>query len=328
MGQLRDSDNERDIPLRAHHTIGRCTERADTVYASPITSRIHMSLEWDGGRWNVRDLSKNGTWLGETRLRANESVPVKRGDTFHLGAPDTPGLQFVDDSPPRSALLGIGRDTPTLNMEPFIFLPGQTSPEAVLIYSHARHSWLLHPVDHDNVRATEKMLRHGDVLRYGDYEWQVFLAETGQITELRAAASTLLNDFEFVFDLSQDEENTSLQLLSADRTLDLGERSHHYLLLHLARLRAAEAAQGQDQKTQGWVDNEQLKKDLGMDMPHINIMIFRARKQIAESTDDPLDSEQLVERGKGRMRFGCRRCKIFKGETLAYILPPRDNAGP
>ncbi len=61
-----------------------------------------------------------------------------------------------------------------------------------------------------------------------------------------------------------------------------------------------------------------------MDMPHINIMIFRARKQIAESMDDSFDSELLVERGKGRMRFGGSQFQIFKGEKLAFALPPPD----
>lgn len=328
MGQIRDTDSQRIIPLRAHHTIGRCTERSDTVCANAMTSRIHMSLEWDGQRWNARDLSKNGTWIGRSKLSSNESVPVQLGDTFHLGDPKMPGLQFIDDSPPHSALLGIGPNTPTLPLEPFAFLPGQDDPEAVLIYSYQRHCWLLHPMDNDNMRATERIIHHGDSLRYSGFEWQVFLAETEEITELRMAPSAQLSDFEFLFDLSQDEENTSLQLRHADRLLDLGERSHHYLLLHLARLRAAQAAQGLDQKTQGWIDNEQLKKDLGMDMPHINIMIFRARKQIAESTEDPLDSDHLIERGKGRMRFGCPRCRIYKGEALTHTLPANETAGP
>ncbi len=326
MAQMRDSESQRTFSLRAHHTIGRCPERSDTVLASPITSRIHLAVEWDGEHWNVRDLSKNGTWLGDSRLHANESIQLKKGDCLHVGAPGMSPLELVDDSPPHSGLIGMTEDTPSLPLEPFVFLPSQQAPEAVLIYSYSRHSWLLHPMEHENVQATERLIHHGDNLRYGGKEWQVFLAETEQTTELSSEPEQSLESIEFVFDLSQDEENTGLQLHCGSTDINLGERSHHYLLMHLARIRASDAANGLDGKIQGWIDNEQLKKDLGMDMPHINIMIFRARKQMADSLDHTLDSEHLIERGKGRMRFGGSQFKIFKGEKLAYALPTSDAA--
>lgn len=322
MAQLRDLQSQRVYQLRAHHTVGRCTERSDTIVTNPITSRIHLSLEWNGQRWHVRDLSKNGTWLGNQRLNANESVPIAIGDCIHIGDPDAPGLELVDDAPPRSALVAVSPDTPDLTLDPFVFLPDQQDPEAILIYSHQRHSWLLHPVEHDNVQPTERVILHGDYLRYGGKEWQMFLAETERTTEINTTPQRHLDDIEFVFDLSQDEEHTALKLGCGGEFIDLGERSHHYLLMHLARVRATDAEDGQDRTTQGWLDNEQLKRDLGMDMPHINIMIFRARKQIGESLEHTLDSEHLIERGKGRLRFGASRIRIYKGDNLAYALPP------
>ena len=322
MAQLRDSQTQRIFQLRAHHTVGRCTERSDTVITSPITSRIHLSLEWDGRHWHIRDLSKNGTWLGSQRLHANESVPIKVGDRIHIGAPDVPPLELVDDTAPRSVLLAISPETPDQPLEPFVFLPDQQSPEAVLIYSNQRHSWLLHPVAHDSVQGSERMLLHGDCLRYGGREWQVFLAETERTTELSTAPLQHLDDIEFIFDLSQDEEHTALKLDCDGEMIDLGERSHHYLLMHLARVRAEDAVSGLDGMTQGWLENDLLKRDLGLDMPHINIMIYRARKQIGESLKHTLDSEHLIERGKGRMRFGASRVRIYKGESLAFALPP------
>lgn len=321
MAQLRDSENGRSYPLRAHHTVGRCAERSDTVINSPITSRIHLSLEWDGRCWHIRDLSKNGTWLGDRRLNANESVPVRLGDRIHIGSPDMPPLEFVDAAAPVSGLMGVTPDTQDLALEPFVFLPDQQEPEAVLIYSFQRHTWMLHPMEQEIVQGNERVVLHGDYLRYGGREWQVFLAETERTTELSAGPEQQLEDIEFVFDLSQDEEHTGLNLRCADQEIKLGERSHHYLLMHLARLRAEHAREGHDGKTQGWVENEQIKRDLGLDMPHINIMIFRARKQIAESLEHGLDSEHLIERGKGRMRFGGSRFRIFKGDDLAWALP-------
>ncbi|TDG13786.1 FHA domain-containing protein [Seongchinamella unica] len=324
MAHIRDTESKKSFPLRAHHTFGRCTERSDTVISSPITSRIHLALEWDGQRWNARDLSKNGTWLGNTRLTVNENTPLARGDQLHLGSPDMPPLELIDDSGPVSSLLGLD-DAPTLALEPFVFLPDQDRPEAVVTYSYQRRSWLVHPMEQD-VPLQANLLHHGDRISFGGKRWEVFLTETEQRTEINQPPDSSLEDIEFVFDLSQDEENTALKMKLSDQDVSLGERSHHYLLLHLARLRAIGAARGYDGKTQGWIDNEQIKKDLGMDMPHINIMIFRARKQIAEKLGDTWDSEHLVERGKGRMRFGGSRFKIYKGEQLAFALPlPADH---
>ena len=320
MAQIRDTENQNIIHLRSHHTFGRSSERTDTVVSSPITSRIHLTLEWDGERWNARDLSKNGTWLGVNRLITNESTPLKAGDKLHLGSPDMPPLELLDDSAPVSTLVGLG-DTASLKLEPFVFLPDQQTPEAVVVYSYEQRSWIVRVMDQDTSSQPPDILHHGDRLSYGGKEWQVFLAESQKSTEISQAPENSIDDIEFVFDLSQDEENTTLQLKLSNRELSLGERSHHYLLLHLARLRAMEAAMGFDNKSQGWIDNEQLKKDLGMDMPHINIMIFRARKQIGESLEESFDSEQLVERGKGRMRFGGSHFRIFKGEQLSFALP-------
>jgi FHA domain len=320
MAQLRDTQTQESFPLRAHHTVGRCTERSDTVISNPITSRLHLAIEWDGQRWNARDLSKNGTWLGKHQLVANESTPLQVGDALHLGAADMPPLELVDDGPPESTLHGLD-GAPDIALEPYVFLPDQHNPEAVVIYSYQHRSWMLHPVEQDSPQQLADILHHGDRLSYGGQQWEMFLAESEQSTEISQPPNKSLEDVEFVFDLSQDEENTALKLNVSNRELDLGERSHHYLLLHLARLRAMEATQGFDGKTQGWVDNEQIKRDLGMDMPHINIMIFRARKQIAESLSGSLDPELLVERGKGRMRFGGSRFQIFKGEQLSFALP-------
>ncbi|MEO1077075.1 MAG: hypothetical protein AAFX41_14100, partial [Bacteroidota bacterium] len=51
------------------------------------------------------------------------------------------------------------------------------------------------------------------------------------------------------------------------------------------------------------------------------IMIFRARKQIAQAMAGQVNSEFLVERGRGRVRCGFPRFKIYKGEELTYRLP-------
>lgn len=301
--------------------MGRCLERADTPVANPIASRLHLALEWNGRNWSVRDLSKNGTWLGSKRLAPGETTPLQPGDKLHLGSPDSPPWELIDASPPVSRLLGLEAETPSIDLESYVFLPDQAHPEAAVIYSYAKHAWQLYLMEHEGNQAFDRALRHGETVSCGGCNWEVFLAESEQATEISSSMQTRLDDIEFHFDLSLDEENTQLQLKHRRKVFDLGERSHHYLLLHLARHRANQAALGLDSKSQGWIDNDRLTKDLGVEMSHINIMIFRARKQIAHSLEEPVDSEHLVERGKGRMRFGCAQFRIYKGAQLTYQLP-------
>ena len=117
-----------------------------------------------------------------------------------------------------------------------------------------------------------------------------------------------------------DEETTQLELRQ-QQVLDLAVRTHHYLLLQLARHRAEDAARGLDSKSQGWVYAEDLAAELGLDSTHMNIQIFRARKQLSDMLPDALGQHCLLERRGGKIRFGCEKFKIFKGEQLTLASP-------
>jgi pSer/pThr/pTyr-binding forkhead associated (FHA) protein len=324
MARLLDTGTNRFYPLRAHHTFGRSTDKVDTSVTNPSASRIHAAFQWNGQGWQVRDLSRNGTWVAGLRLPISEDVDVIAGDKICFGSPDGDFWQFVDDSPPCSLLLANTSDTSTVELKPYTFLPDEGNPEIVVTYSQKRRCWLSHRIKDTDSEQPDSELKHGELLSSNGQQWKVFLAESESSTEQYSEVETQLGDFEFVFDLSLDEENTILRLKRQKKTLDMGERTHHYLLLHLARIRAMAAQHGLDRNTEGWVANDQLTKDLGMDMAHINILIFRARKQLAESSEASLESEHLVERGKGRLRFGCPRFKIYKGQQLAYQMPISD----
>jgi hypothetical protein len=132
-----------------------------------------------------------------------------------------------------------------------------------------------------------------------------------------------LVDVEFVFSLSLDEETTQLELHQPKQkqTIDLGVRSHHYLLLQLARHRANDIERGLDAKSQGWIYADHLAAELGLDITHMNIQIFRARKQFVDNLPETVDHESLLERRGGKIRFGGVKFKIYKGATLTTTSP-------
>ena len=279
MAQILDTSTNLKYPVRAHHTLGRSAEKVDTAVAGDMVSRIHAALEWNGQNWSLRDLSRNGTWLRDTRVSPKETVPLSVGEDLHFGHPGGPAWQLVEDSPPRSLLVGITPDTATLELSPYLFLPNDEEPRMVVTYSSERQCWFRQSVTDSSRPEVEDALLHREVLTCADKQWRVFLADSADATKQQVQEKQL-DEFEFVFDLSLDEENTGLRLEHQHRqqAVNLGERSHHYLLLHLARQRAVEASRGLDQRSQGWIDSEQLARDLGVDMSHINILNFSCAK--------------------------------------------------
>jgi hypothetical protein len=147
-------------------------------------------------------------------------------------------------------------------------------------------------------------------------------------TEARAHSLQKLVDIEFVFSLSLDEETTQLELHQPKQkqTIDLGVRSHHYLLLQLARHRADDITRGLDSKSQGWIYADHLAAELGLDITHMNIQIFRARKQFADNLPETVDHESLLERRGGKIRFGGVKFKIYKGATLTTTSPNENSS--
>jgi hypothetical protein len=196
-----------------------------------------------------------------------------------------------------------------------------------------RGGWELHDYSSNGTLVSGNLLRHGEVakLAQGDLIcfgkshgvwWQV--AELGDPTDLPAVGDpTLLvvahDDF-FVppqrmdFAVSLDEEHVRARLQTRGGTVDLGERSHHYCLVTLARVRYADANRGYDAASQGWVDVETLARMLGIDVPHVNVQIHRARAQFAALPG--LADVELIERRRGSVRFGGVFFRVFRGDAL------------
>lgn len=70
------------------YTFGRNPDQCNIVYPMDYTnvSRVHFYLTLDTeGRLYITDVSTYGTWLNQTKLEKNVSVPVKYGDIISFG---------------------------------------------------------------------------------------------------------------------------------------------------------------------------------------------------------------------------------------------------
>ncbi len=196
-----------------------------------------------------------------------------------------------------------------------------------------RGGWELHDYSSNGTLVSGTLLRHGQIAKLTEGDlicfgksrgvwWQVAelgdpidLPTAGDPTLLVVAPDDLLAPPQRMdFAVSQDEEHVRACLHMRGGTVDLGERAHHYCLVTLARLRYADAKRGYDTASQGWVDVEALARMLGIDVPHVNVQIHRARAQFAALPG--LADVELVERRRGSVRFGAVSFRVFRGDTL------------
>ena len=112
------------------------------------------------------------------------------------------------------------------------------------------------------------------------------------------------------FHVSLDEEHIRLEACLGETPLDLGERTHNYLLLHLGRQRLADASLPSGER--GWVYREDLLQGLQLDPQQLNLLVFRARKSFAKAGLEP--TAPLIERrlDSGQLRLGVRQVEVVQ----------------
>lgn len=318
MGILVSKINQEVQPLRMHHTVGRRADKVDTWLSSPDISRLHAVLEWEAPSWNIRSLGKNPVRLNGKEISLGTIAPLAEGDVINFGRDDKSTWTLTDSAPPKSYLVGLNDVSNDIDLTADVFLPSKDEASLAVYFSSIDQYLYAQNISLTNEQQPIDRLDHGETLTIGQQAWRIHLIGAERTTIIPPPKTYHLSDYEFVFDLSLDEENTQLKLESDQEVIELGERSHHYALMQLARIRAQQASSGLDSKNQGWIDNEELAGQLGVESTHLNILIFRARKQVAESCLLHLDSIELVERRRGKLRFGCPWFKIYKGSQVTH----------
>jgi hypothetical protein len=321
MAYILDIATNRILPLAAHHTFGRLAASVDTCIDKPYVSKLHAAIEWNGYHWRVKHLGLNGTWVNGVAIPQGESRELALNDLINIAEQKDPGFLIRDLSPPADMLwpLNIAEDqAKPIELVRYHLLPDNQTPEIAIYFDDADQQWYLEAINSEHQR---QQLLQGDMVEFNNSQWQFIHALVYGPTEARAQLTLPLDDFHFVFNMSLDEETTQLELKHPSQQIDLAVRTHHYLLLQLARHRAEDALQGLDSKSQGWVYAEQLAAELGLDSTHMNIQIFRARKQLADLLPGARDQQFLLERRGGKIRFGCDKFTIYKGDKLTLCSP-------
>ncbi|WP_431262131.1 FHA domain-containing protein [Roseateles chitinivorans] len=301
MAILIHSASGRRIVLLPQHVFGR-DRGASTVLDDGEASRLHASIRWTGTAWELRDHSRNGTTVDGWRIPYNSAVELKPGQALIFGVDGASAWRVQDLERPGPLLLSVdGQEA--ISLARSTLLP-ETDAASVSIVQEGDGTWLC--TSEDGMRA----LQEGDEIAVDGRRWR-FHSGFGQITE--EVATTQQTTCVTRFDVSLDEEHVTLRLSHGDRELDLGERTHHYVLLTLARLRVDDATRGLPPSEQGWVYQDRLAKMLGLDSAHLNIQIFRLRRQLAQALGQDVAPPALIQRRRGALRMGDVAMEIRRG---------------
>lgn len=316
MAYILDIATNRLLPLAAHHTFGRLAASVDTCINKPYVSKLHAAIEWNGYQWRVKHLGLNGTWVNGVAVPQGETRELAINDLIHIAEQNDPGFLIRDLSPPTTILWPLDipeEQAKPIALERYHLLPDNQSPEIAIYIDEGDQEWYLEIINAEHQR---QQLQTGDTVDFNHTQWQFIRPQVYGPTEARVQTALPITEFQFVFNLSLDEETTQLELRHSSQQIDFAVRTHHYLLLQLARHRAEDAARGLDIKSQGWVYADHLAAELGLDSTHMNIQIFRARKQLADLLPGTREHNCLLERRGGKIRFGCDKFTIYKGDKL------------
>lgn len=320
MALLEEQRSHQSFYLASQHLFGRNQMRAATLLDNPAASQSHATINWHGTEWRITDHSRAGTLINEVAIAPHTAIALAVGQILRFGAAAMQSFKVLDLDAPWPMLLptghenGLGRAAMALHSRHC--LPNESTPQAVIQQTHDGQ-WLWQDVHGSMV------LEDGDTLHVAGQDWLFFNKQMpDDAATMPPPARPGVIDAQFNFKVSQNEEHVQLAVLANDTRIDLGERSHHYGLLTLARKRFLDAQQGFDRLSQGWINIGSFAAMLGVEEKHANMLLHRARQQLAKECPMTTPFWQCIERRRGELRFGSFGFQIMRGCELEAVFEP------
>lgn len=294
------------VELQPQHVFGRHPTAATTLSNSEA-SRTHAVIIWDGEVWLLKDTSSNGTYINGRYLARGAQQALTPDDQIQFGSDQAEIWVVTDVSPPDSVLIPISLGLPTITLGEITALPSEDDPQ-ISIYRTHKGKWMC------ETASSVYELQTGDRVGTVDKQWRFISAQACTETEvIKNKVKKEPKPLLFKFDVSQNEEHVSLSIDIDENSLDLEMRNHHYLILVLARKYLADAASGISESESGWIDKDLLCKMLGLTGNHVNIQIYRFRKQFVDAYPQADHLPQVIERRTGEIRFSPNSVEIIGG---------------
>jgi FHA domain len=299
------------VTVLSRHLVGR-SRSADLHMNEPTVSGEHAVLRWTGREWELHDLgSRNGTIVDGRRLAPGERVAVARGAVIAFGQADS-AWRLIDDAPPTVIAVPAAGGDPLSARDNLLALPSEDNP-VVVVYRDASGDWVIE--------------QGGDVARISDHhtvhaggrDFVLRVPDLIAVTWDAGSPAPHLAGLTLRFSVSRDEEYVALTAHDEHHAIDLGARAHHQVLLMLARNRledrkakppAGARERQATESAEGWVYQDELADKLAMDETHLNVAVFRCRRQLSEA--GILGAASIIERRRPtrELRLGVARIEI------------------
>lgn len=300
MGRLREIQSNRSCELEPEHLVGR-SPRSSLVIDHQLVSAQHAVLRWTGTVWTVRDLgSRNGTFVAGNRI-SRAPQPIAEGAKVCFGSMDA-AWELVDAGAPRPLLVSVD-DGSSLRIDGEVLaLPTIDNPVAT-VFRDGNGVWKLEQSDGIRPLGIE-----GDTFEVEGRRWKFRSATSlARTTESAPAAP---DPPRLIFAVSSDEEHVELSTEIDGQAVSLGTNAQYYLLLTLARQRAADRGQGLPESSCGWMHHEDVQKALALGQQHLNIDVFRIRRHLS-AKGVPAAATVIERRPRSRqLRFGWRDFEV------------------
>ena len=274
MAQLHCPSTDQGCLVFAEHLVGRavaCTLRLSANYVSGQ----HALIRWSGCGWEIVDRgSRNGTRLNDALLEPRRAYALRRGDRLAFGHAQELWI-LQDDAPPEPMVLDLSTGKALSSRSGVIGVPGR-GIGACTLFQDVDGSWKLEDADGATSAIADGMEFTHEGATYL-FRAPVSIVATASLTSEERAIQARLS-----LAVSTDEEFVQAWLDYGTRRVELGARSHNYLLLVLARARVADRAALLADSECGWIDKDMLARGLLMTPQQIDGEVFRVRKHLAQ----------------------------------------------
>lgn len=305
--------------LQSHHSFGRLKNSVNTYVADSYISKVHAFIEWNDRYWLLRDVSSNGSWLNGKKLSREQAVQLNVGDVINFSSNSSNAFEVLDIKAPCDCLVPVEHNSEVIALEYYHLFASHISHQILLRYNSQTCSWWKEVLDENLIElATPMEFRNQEYIIINGLKWQLQINRKLAETQILRPSVTSLNELTFLFQTSLDEESTRLIMQTNEQNIDLLVRSHHYLTLCLARQRVKDIKAGLNSSEQGWLYSESLARDLGVDASHLNIQIYRIRKQFVEALNNNCETSNIIERNVGKIRLASEHFSIIKGDNVEY----------
>lgn len=272
MGTLRRVASDRVVIMPVHMLVGR-SGHADLRLDGPGISSEHAALAWNGREWQVRDLSRNGTMLDGLRLKSREEYPLVQGQVLAFGEVEEAWV-LDDDAPPVAMGVHHSSGRVVCAIQGVLPLPDEDDPRATL--SSSGEVWWLTVEGKEPEPVQDRHLAIID-----GQGWILRVPEPVLRTD-EARDSPQIDEFKLRLAVSRDGETIVVDLFHGDERVGLKSKSHHEVLLLLARQLIDDRASGLPEIECGWVEPDLLARQAGLKRSALNVYVMRLRREFDE----------------------------------------------